>query len=53
MYRPWLKEIIHQTEPDRFALHFNYVIIITDYSYILENHFYFVNAPEYCFKPLS
>ena len=24
--------------------------LIEDYSYILENHFYFVNAPEYCFK---
>ena len=24
----------------------------TDYSYILENHFYFVNVPGYCFKPL-
>ena len=24
---------------------------LTDYSYILENHFYFVNAPYYCFKP--
>ena len=24
---------------------------LTDYSYILENHFYFVNAPDYCFKP--
>ena len=23
----------------------------TDYSYILENHFFFVNAPDYCFKP--
>ena len=23
----------------------------TDYSYILENHFYFVNVPDYCFKP--
>ena len=23
---------------------------LTDYSYILENHFYFVNAPGYCFK---
>ena len=23
---------------------------LTDYSYILENHFYFVNAPDYCFK---
>ena len=22
-----------------------------DYSYILENHFYFVIAPDYCFKP--
>ena len=22
-----------------------------DYSYILENHFYFVNAPDYYFKP--
>ena len=21
------------------------------YNYILENHFYFVNAPDYCFKP--
>ena len=21
-----------------------------DYSYILENHFYFINAPDYCFK---
>ena len=27
---------------------------LTDYSYILENHFYFVNAPDYFFKlPLS
>ena len=24
---------------------------LTDYSYILEKHFYFVNAPDYCFKP--
>ena len=24
---------------------------LTDYSYILENHFYFVNVPGYCFKP--
>ena len=24
---------------------------LTDYSYILENHFYFVNVPDYCFKP--
>ena len=24
---------------------------LTDYSYILENNFYFVNAPGYCFKP--
>ena len=24
--------------------------LLTDYSYILENHFYFVNAPDYCFK---
>ena len=23
---------------------------LTNYSYILENHFYFVNAPDYCFK---
>ena len=23
---------------------------LTGYSYILENHFYFVNAPGYCFK---
>ena len=23
---------------------------LTDYSYILENHFYFINAPDYCFK---
>ena len=23
---------------------------LTDYSYILENHFYFVNVPGYCFK---
>ena len=23
---------------------------LTDYSYILENHFYLVNAPDYCFK---
>ena len=22
-----------------------------DYSYILESHFYFVIAPDYCFKP--
>ena len=26
---------------------------LTDYSYILENHFYFVNVPDYCFKHLS
>ena len=24
---------------------------LTGYSYILENHFYFVYAPDYCFKP--
>ena len=24
---------------------------LTDYTYILGNHFYFVNAPCYCFKP--
>ena len=24
---------------------------VTDYSYILENHFYFVNVPDYWFKP--
>ena len=24
---------------------------LTDYIYILENHFYFVNVPDYCFKP--
>ena len=24
---------------------------LIDYSYILENHFYFVNVPNYCFKP--
>ena len=23
---------------------------LTDYSYILENHFYFINPPYYCFK---
>ena len=23
---------------------------LTDFSYILENHFYFVNVPDYCFK---
>ena len=23
---------------------------LTDYRYILENHFYFVNVPDYCFK---
>ena len=23
---------------------------LTGYSYILENHFYFVNMPDYCFK---
>ena len=27
--------------------------LLTGYSYILENHFCFVNAPDYCFKPLS
>ena len=27
--------------------------LLTDYSYILENHFYFVNVPDYCFKPLT
>ena len=26
---------------------------LTDSSYILENHFYFVNVPDYCFKPSS
>ena len=24
---------------------------LTDYSYIIKNHFYFVNAPSYCFNP--
>ena len=24
---------------------------LTDYSYILENHFYFENVSDYCFKP--
>ena len=24
---------------------------LTDYSYILESHFYFVNVPDCCFKP--
>ena len=24
---------------------------LTDYSYILKNHFYFVNSSDYCFKP--
>ena len=24
---------------------------LTGYSYVLENHFYFVNAPDICFKP--
>ena len=24
---------------------------LIDCSYILENHFYFVNKPDYCFKP--
>ena len=24
---------------------------LTDYSYILENHFHFVNESDYCFKP--
>ena len=24
--------------------------LVTDYSYILENHFYFVNVSDYCFK---
>ena len=26
---------------------------LTDNSFILENHFYSVNAPDYCFKPLT
>ena len=24
---------------------------LTNYGYISENHFYFVNEPDYCFKP--
>ena len=24
---------------------------LTDYSYILEKHFYYINAHDYCFKP--
>ena len=24
---------------------------LADYSYILGNHFYFMNVPDYCFKP--
>ena len=24
---------------------------LTDYSYVLEDHFYFVNVPGYCIKP--
>ena len=29
---------------------FTELYFLTDYSYILENHFYFVNVPDYCFK---
>ena len=25
---------------------------LTGYSYILESHFYFANAPDYSFKPI-
>ena len=28
-----------------------YWTVFPDYSYILENHIYFMNAPDYCFKP--
>ena len=30
---------------------FTELYFLTDYSYILENHFYFVNTSGYCFKP--
>ena len=39
----------------RFAFQLSgfYMILyfLTDFSYILGNHFYFVNAPDCCFKP--
>ena len=28
-----------------------WALFLTDYSSISENHFYNVNAPDYCFKP--
>ena len=30
---------------------FNERYFLKNYIYILENHFYFVNVPDYCFKP--
>ena len=36
---------------DSYMLSFAEWYFLTDYSYILENHFYFVNVPDYCFKP--
>ena len=56
-----MKESIHQTHRQicfAYQLTGLYMIrefteryFLADYSYILENHFYFLNAPDYCFKP--
>ena len=61
LFRPWLKKNIHQTHRQFcFAYQLTGLYIIrgfteryfpADYSYILENHFYFVIKLDYCFKP--
>ena len=55
------KRVIHQTLTRRICFAYKltgfYMIrgfteryFLTDYGYILENHFYFVNESDYCFK---
>ena len=60
LFRPWLKENIHQTHRQFWFVYqltglymirgFTERYFPEDYSFILENHFYFVIAPDYCFK---
>ena len=57
IFRPFLKKSIHQI-CFLYSLTGFYMIgdfteryFLTEYCYILENHFYFVNVPDYCFEP--
>ena len=47
---PWQICFVYQLAGLYMKRGFTERYFLTDYSYILENHFYFVNAPGYCFK---